>query len=861
VRRRSSNLALVSLFLVVLVSLIVVDSHAKTYPAPNQYEPSQIWSNDYGWNAVWDTLENESGYDIAVSGNGLLYIAGQSGDDAILLQYDTLGQQLWNISWSGSGIECANAVVVDDTNAAYIAGYTTSWGAGGSDAFLAKYNQAGDIIWSRTWGATGEDKAQGMCIGPNGEIYICGSSDNAASASLDIFVVSFDTAGNILSETVLAADGDQEASDIRVASDGTIFLAGTGQKNDTSDFDMMFVALETDGSLLFTQFWGYSLNDSAYALEICEDGNILLTGHYSEPGWAAVYVEFNQTGSFVNALLYGPEEYTGGSFWGYDVICMPYNSAWIVGKGNSTGLVYQVSRDWGYHSESGWSIAEVYYGIAKGMNEEIYVVGEGTFDLSTTFVTIEGSYQFEDNNSDDEIIDEWLYSGDGVATQLTVADFTGDETKEVVVVFYTIEKWWVEIIEDGSLLWSYVPEGNVTQLSAQAAQFDSDVYSELLIRYRVATMNETQLVALDNDGSLLWRWHGNLTDQAPIITNLDLDQSDEVCLDLVNGVLVLESDSTIRWEINEDANTTWRIYDSGDYDQNGQSDIVASMRNGTTTPATLECMVLDGDGNIKVRFPLLSTEINGTTNCTGDALTIKMADFFGDENLGFYYATTDDDIHISEFIVNSLGNAIGYNSPRSEWRNLTWYESCRIIIYDFDGDSLSEVLRMTSGRYLYWNLYLMDAYGRIRWISPAYPQLLWTPYGGSSDALWDFDGDSKPDIITVDTSEYSATQSIDYITLVNAQTGNSRYITVGIWGKAQYTTDIDGDGITDILVINVYRVSVVKYGQYNYNPPGSPMTALLVVIIIIAVVGVTAGLTLDHFRRLPPGDISSGQFQ
>ena len=119
---------------------------------------------------------------------------------------------------------------------------------------------------------------------------------------------------------------------------------------------------------------------------------------------------------------------------------------------------------------------------------------------------------------------------------MTVADFTGDEIEDVVAVFYTIEKWWVEIIDRGSLLWSYVPEGNVTQLNAQTAQFDSDAFSELLIQYKLANLDESLLVALDNNGSLLWQWHGNLTDQVPILADLDSDYSDEVCLDLVNGI-------------------------------------------------------------------------------------------------------------------------------------------------------------------------------------------------------------------------------------------------------------------------------------------------------------------------------------
>ncbi len=839
-----------SIIFLIFGSLIVLDANA-TYPmSSNHFETLDVWiADDVGWKAIWDTLNNDTGYDIAVSDNNLLYVAGASGDDAILLQYNALGQQLWNRSWGGSGVECANAVVVDDLNSIYIAGYTTSGSVGEADAFIAKYNQAGNVIWSQTWGGSGEDRAQGMCLSPSGDIYICGSSEDIVTSSTDIFVASFDEDGTMLSETILVAEGNQSASDIRVTPTNVIYLAGTGQETETSDYDMMFVALESNGPVSFTQFWGYSLDDSAYALELCADGNILIAGYYSRPGWAARYVEFDVNGTFVDAILNEPEEFVGGSFWGYDLLCTSENSVSVVGKSLLGGEIVQISRTWGYSSTAYSDVTDVYYGIAQNMYGEICVVGAGTFDLSTKFIRIENFRQYEGYPSDYNIIDVWTYSGDGVATELTAADFTGDEVEEVVVVFYTIQDKWVEVISGGSLLWSYDPDGNVTQMSVQTAQFDSDTFSELLVRYRLANFNETSLVAVDSDGSVMWQWQGNLTDREPILADLDSDYFDEVCLELVDGIEVLESDSTVRWRVDSDVNTTWTMYDFGDYDQDGQTDIVVSKRSNATTPVTLECIVLDGDSNFIAQFPLKTTEIGLTTNSTGVALTIEMANFFGDEKLGFYYATTDDEIHISEFIVNSIGEVIGYSSPWSEWRNKTWYESCTVVIYDFDNDTLCEILRMTPS----WDLYLMDSYGRIIWTTQAYPRLLWTPYDRNDDLLWDFDGDSRPDLITIMASDYSEIEHIDNVYLVDAQTGNKQYLYAGIWGRAQYITDVDNDNVADILVLDVYRVKVVKYGQYSYYYPDFFLTTLITLGFAFTIIAVGAWFIYDYARGLPTG--------
>ncbi|MFW9957542.1 MAG: hypothetical protein ACFFCT_05690 [Candidatus Odinarchaeota archaeon] len=846
-RRLSSNIVLLSIVLLMFGSLIVSDSSAADFGKSNHFETSDVLiADDFGWKAVWDTVDNDTGYDIVMSNNGLLYVAGASGDDAILLKYNALGQQLWNRSWGGTGTVCATAVIVDDMNDIYSTGYTTSGSIGEADAFIAKYDQDGTIVWSRTWGGLGEDGAQGMCLSPSGDIYICGFYEDIVTSSTDIFVVSFDEDGNILSETILAAEGNQNASDILVSPTNTIYLAGTGQEYNATDYDMMFVALESNGSVRFTQFWGYSLDDSAHALELCTDGNILMTGHYSRPGWAAPYIEFGHNGSVVDALLLEPEEYEGGSFWGYDLLCTNDNNVYVVGKTPLGGRIFQAYRTWGYNLIFYPQATDVYFGITLSKFGEIYVVGEGTFDQSTRFIRIENFRQFEWYTSNEHIIDVWSYSGDGITTELTVGDFTGDEVEEVVVIFQTIEDLWVEVISSGSLLWSYFPEGNVTQLSVETAQFDSDPPSELLVRYRLANINETLLVALDSNGLFMWQWQGNLTEQEPILADLDADYFDEVCLELVDGIEVLESDSTVRWNIVGDANTTWTMHDSGDYDQDGQIDIVASKKSNATSPTTLECVVLDGDRNIIAQFPLLKTEAGLKPNSTGVALTIEIANFFGDEKLGFYYVTTDDDIHISEFIVNSMGEAIGYSSSLNEWRNKTWYESCTVIIYDFDNDTLCEILRMTPS----CDIYLMDSYGRIIWINQAYPRLLWMPYGRNDNLLWDFDRDSRPDLVTVISSDYSQLEPVDNIYLVDPQTGNKRYITSGIWGRAQYITDIDNDSIVDILVLDVYRVKVVKYGQYSYYDPNYLITNLIIIGYVFSIIAVGTWFIYDYARGL-----------
>jgi len=45
----------------------------------------------------------------------------------------------FNITWSGNSNDYANGITLDEEGNTYITGNTNNFGAGGSDAFLAKY--------------------------------------------------------------------------------------------------------------------------------------------------------------------------------------------------------------------------------------------------------------------------------------------------------------------------------------------------------------------------------------------------------------------------------------------------------------------------------------------------------------------------------------------------------------------------------------------------------------------------------------------------------------------------------------------------------------------------------------------------
>ncbi len=91
------------------------------------------------------------------------------------------------------GDDCGQAVATSDGNV-YIAGYANRGAGYLYDACLTKYDAELRRIWNLTWGGSGNDKAYGVAISGN-YVYVTGSSTNASTGKLNMFVNKYSTNG------------------------------------------------------------------------------------------------------------------------------------------------------------------------------------------------------------------------------------------------------------------------------------------------------------------------------------------------------------------------------------------------------------------------------------------------------------------------------------------------------------------------------------------------------------------------------------------------------------------------------------------------------------------------------------------
>jgi len=106
--------------------------------------------------------------------------------DAFVAELSSSGSLLYSTYLGGSGVDVGNAIAVDSSGAAYVAGYTFSTDfpvvggfqtalGGVCDAFMAKLSPAGvSLVYATYLGGSGSDTATGVAIDANGNVYLSG---------------------------------------------------------------------------------------------------------------------------------------------------------------------------------------------------------------------------------------------------------------------------------------------------------------------------------------------------------------------------------------------------------------------------------------------------------------------------------------------------------------------------------------------------------------------------------------------------------------------------------------------------------------------------------------------------------------
>lgn len=244
----------------------------------------------------------------AAAATPALYIAGNSGladatqDTAAdqqgrlvkLTDLSNTQQSAFSATASpSSGLTTAQSTVVDANGNVYVVGDATGnfgnqLGQGTQDAYLTKYDSAGNVQWTRMLGSAGSASAYSLALNPAGGVVVAGSTTGAVMSTAvsdgnnDSFVAKYDSSGNQTWAKQIQTLANNQAASVSVDASGNVYIGGqvtgvvgSGQ-TDSGGTDAYVAKLDGKGNIVYEHQYGTSGNDSAAATTTTSDGGLVV---------------------------------------------------------------------------------------------------------------------------------------------------------------------------------------------------------------------------------------------------------------------------------------------------------------------------------------------------------------------------------------------------------------------------------------------------------------------------------------------------------------------------------------------------------------------------------------------------------
>jgi hypothetical protein len=216
---------------------------------------------------------------------------------------------IWNTFLGGGGGEVGNGIVVDASNNVYVVGDSDlDWGgtpvraytAAGYDAFVAKLDPDGNLVWHTFLGGSQDDYGNGIALDGSGNIYVAGWSDANVSGAwscpvdctvtdlndVDAFVAKLDSSGNLLWNTFTGGINVEVHTGISVDTSGNSFVSGYSSGTwgaplvafTASLNDGHAARFNASGTRIWNTFIGGTGDDQGNDITLDDNGDVFVTG-------------------------------------------------------------------------------------------------------------------------------------------------------------------------------------------------------------------------------------------------------------------------------------------------------------------------------------------------------------------------------------------------------------------------------------------------------------------------------------------------------------------------------------------------------------------------------------------------------
>jgi hypothetical protein len=288
-----------------------------SYYGAEQGQCLVLKTDDSGNTWVMPAFDSGTGHELIETSGGDYAVAGYteafSGNaDFWLYWFEPPADLSWidGRIYGGSEVDVAYSLVEASDGGYALAGFTESFGAGGADVWLVKTDAARNMEWNQTYGGTGDERAYSILKTADGGYAIAGETSSFGSGGTDFWLIKTDDTGNIEWNQTYGGSANESAYSLVEAFDGGYALVGFTESFGAGGADFWLVKTDADGYMEWNQTYGGQENDVAHSLVKTSYGGYALAGETKSFGAGSTdfwLIETDEFGNLMWAETYGGE--------------------------------------------------------------------------------------------------------------------------------------------------------------------------------------------------------------------------------------------------------------------------------------------------------------------------------------------------------------------------------------------------------------------------------------------------------------------------------------------------------------------------------------------------------------------------
>ena len=330
-----------------------------------------------------------------------------------------ISSQSFVVYFGNRGDDDAQDVVVDSVGNTYITGHfrqTVDFGGGNitsgghRDIYVLKVDSTGAFVWVQTYGSTSNlaDRGLDIDIDSSANVYITGyfqgtvdfgNGDITASGGSDIFVLKLDSSGAFQWVYTAGGAGNDNGKGIAVDTDGNILLTGIfsqtvdfggGTVSSEGEFDFFVLKLNSAGAYQWVYTAGSNNDDEGLSIDTDSNNNSYITGYVES------VIDFGVTHNFYGNSEIGPSA---------DIFVLKLNSEGVPQWANRYGQCQ----------------TEIGNGIAVDSSGNSYITGQFYCDntnLGGITLTHNGGTDYFVLKLNSDGVSQWAYSVGSSSTDI-----------------------------------------------------------------------------------------------------------------------------------------------------------------------------------------------------------------------------------------------------------------------------------------------------------------------------------------------------------------------------------------------------------------------------------------------------------